>query len=337
MITIRDVAKKAGVGVGTVSRVLNQSILVSEETRTRVMQVIEELDFRPNPAARKLSSGKSLSIAVVVPFFTRPGFSIRLNGVVSVLSSSPYDLIIYNVDSLALRKNFFLNLPRKDVVDGILFLSLPPFDDEAEILAKMEQPIVLVDSEHPLLDHFHQVRVDDVQGGYIAGKHLLDLGHRRIAFLSDYMETPFNFQSAARRYQGFCKALSEYGVDHKKLTILEGEHDRLEAREMAKVLLSAANPPTAIFATSDTQAVGVLEAARQLSINVPKELSVIGFDDIDLADIMGLTTIRQMLFKSGSRGIELLLDILDHKPFQPIHETLKIELIQRGSTSECHK
>ena len=333
MVTIRDVAKKAGVGVGTVSRVLNQSPLVREETRLQVLKVIEELDFRPNAAARRLSSGKSLSIGVVVPFFTRPGFSTRLNGVVNVLSSSPYDLMIYNVDSLALRKNFFYSLPGRDSVDGIIFLSLPPFDHEAEILTKLDVPLVLVDSENEKLEQFHQVIVDDVQGGYIAGKHLLELGHRRIAFLSDFLETPFNFQSAKKRYQGFCKALKEFDMEPEDAILLEGEHGRVEARGMAKELLSLAEPPTAIFATSDTQAIGVLEAAKELNKKVPDDLSVIGFDDIEIADIMGLTTIRQMLFDSGKRGIELLMDILDNQPYEPIHEVLAIELIQRESTA----
>ena len=333
MPTIRDVAKKAGVGLGTVSRVLNDSPLVSDATRQHVLNVIEELDYSPNPVARRLSSGKALTIAVTVPFFTRPAFSERLNGVMSGLSQTPYDLLVYNVDTPELRSNFFDNLPRREQVDGALLLSLPPFDEEAERLAEAEIPIVLIDSEHPELKNLNQVNVDDIAGGELATRYLIELGHRRIGFIGDTVDNPFNFRSSRDRYRGYRNALEAAEIPYRAMHYAEGEHGRRQAQEMALRILSLPERPTAIFAASDIQAVGVLEAARELGLDVAKDLSIIGYDDIELADIMQLTTVRQMLFESGKRGVELLLRTLEQPDVEPAHEYLDVELIIRETTA----
>jgi DNA-binding LacI/PurR family transcriptional regulator len=333
MPTIRDVAREAGVGLGTVSRVLNDSPLVSDTTRQHVLNVIEQLDYSPNPVARRLSLGKTLTIAVIVPFFTRPAFSERLNGVASVLSQSHYDLLIYNVDTLELRSSCFHNLPPRELVDGALLLSLPPSDEEAALLERSGIPIVLIDSEHPALEEMHQISIDDVAGGEIATQHLIDLGHRRIGFIGDIVDNPFNFRSSRDRYLGYQNALEAANILCKTEYYGEGEHGRRQAREMALAMLSQPERPTAIFAASDTQAVGVLEAARELGLDVPEDLSVIGYDDIELADIMQLTTVRQMLFESGKRGVELLLQTLEQPGIDPAHDSLDVELVIRQSTA----
>ncbi|MGC9397557.1 MAG: LacI family DNA-binding transcriptional regulator [Anaerolineae bacterium] len=333
MPTIRDVAREAGVGLGTVSRVLNDSPLVSETTRQHVLEIIEKLDYKPNPVARRLSLGKTLTVAVIVPFFTRPAFSERLNGVVSLLSQSPYDLLIYNVDTPELRRRCFENLPPRELVDGALLLSLPPFDEEAQRLTEVEFPIVLIDSEHPALEMFHQVNVDDVAGGELATRHLVELGHRRIGFIGDIIDNPFNFRSSRDRYRGYRNVLEAAGLPFQVAYYAEGEHGRHQARELAREMLAQPERPTAIFAASDTQAVGVLEAARDLGLAVPEDLSVIGYDDIELADIMQLTTVRQMLFESGRRGVELLLHTLKQPDIKPVHEYLDVELVIRNSTA----
>ena len=336
MVTIRDVAKEAGVGLGTVSRVLNDSPLVSDATRQHVLAVIEELNYRPNIIARRLSSGKTLTLAVVVPFFTRPAFSERLNGVVSVLSRSPYDLLIYNIDTPELRHNFFHHLPPQENVDGTLLISLPPSDEEAALLAESDRPVVLIDSEHPRLDKFHQIRVDDVKGGEIATQHLIDLGHRKIGFIGDPSDTPFHFTSSRDRHRGYENALRAVGLPVRPDYYATGEHGRRAARELAEQMLSLPDRPTAIFAASDTQAVGVLEAARKHDLRVPDQLSVVGYDDIELADIMQLTTVRQMLFESGEYGVELLLETLREPQMDVVHQTLPAELVSRTSTAPPH-
>ena len=178
-VTIRDVARIAGVGLGTVSRVINVSPMVSEATRKRVLEVITELDFVPNPTARRLSLGKTLTIAVIVPFFTRPAHLERLRGVQESLAESEYDLIIYNVDTVQRRDTCIQEVPRRERADGVLVIALSPRDEDLLALEKADVPIVLIDANHPSLTHLNRVIVDDVQGGFDATRYLIDLGHRQ--------------------------------------------------------------------------------------------------------------------------------------------------------------
>lgn len=331
--TIRDVAQKAGVGLATVSRVLNNSPLVSELTRQRVLDTIAELNYSPNPTARRLSLGKTLTIAVIAPFFTRPAFVERLRGVEKVLAESAYDLILYNVENFEKRDLYFRNVPRPERADGVLIISLPPRDQDVQFLAASAVPIVLIDANHPSLTSLSRVIIDDLAGGYAATQHLVELGHRRIGYISDPFETPFNFTASYDRYQGYCQALSAAGIPVRPDYRADGEHSRAEARHLAARMLALPERPTAIFAASDTQAMGVLEAARDGNLHVPDDLSVVGYDDIEIAEYLRLTTVRQLLYESGKRGVELLLEVLDRQPPQPMCEVLPIELIVRGTTA----
>lgn len=335
-ITIRDVAQKAGVGLGTVSRVINNSPLVSNGTRQRVLEAIAELDFMPNPSARRLSLGKALTIAVVVPFFTRPSYVERLRGVENALSESEYDLIIFNVETPERRDACFRDVPRRERTDGVLILSLSPLDRDVGYLLKADVPVVLVDAHHLSLKTFNRVVADDAQGGRMATQHLIDLGHRRIGFISDLIEEPFNFTSSRNRLQGYREALQAAGIPFRHEYHSQGEHGRYEARRLAAGMLALPERPTAIFTTSDTQAMGVLEAARDARLRVPEDLSIIGYDDIEVAEYLGLTTIRQLLFESGARGVKLLLDALEDPGADPVCEVLPTELIVRNTTAPPH-
>jgi len=329
--TIRDVAKLAGVGVGTVSRVLNNSPLVSEATRKKVLEAMEALDYVPNPFARRLPLGKSLTLAVIVPFFTRPSFVERLRGVEAAIAETEYDLIVYNVETVAKRDLYFRQVPRPERIDGLLIISLSPSDRDVERFKSLGVPTVLVDAKHPALP---RVVIDDVMGGYMATRHLIELGHRRIAFLGDNYPNPFNFTSSYDRYTGYRKALEEAGIPFRPEYYITGEHGRDEAREMAHELLNLPEPPSAIVAASDTQALGVLEAAQEKGISVPDDLSVIGYDDIEIAEYLHLTTIRQPLFDSGWRGVQLLFKVMEEsQEAEPVCDSLPIELVVRGTTA----
>ncbi|MEW5872381.1 MAG: LacI family DNA-binding transcriptional regulator [Chloroflexota bacterium] len=331
--TIRDVAKRAGVGLGTVSRVLNDSPLVSQTTRQRVLAVIAELNFVPNPTARRLSLGKTLTVAVIVPFFTRPAFIERLRGIEHALMESQYDLNIYNVETVKRRDQCIHDVPRRERVDGVLIISLPPRDEDVDWLMRADVPIVLVDANHPSLTSFNRVVIDDVHGGLLATQHLIDLGHRRIGYISDWLESPFNFTSSRDRFRGYLQALGAAGISARADYHGQGEHGRYEARSLAENMLALPERPTAIFAASDTQAMGVLEAAREAGLKVPEEISVIGYDDIEVAEYLGLTTIRQLMYESGQRGVELLLDVLEEPNEEPVCEVLPTELIVRNTTA----
>ena len=165
--TIRDVAKRAGVGLGTVSRVINDSPQVSEATRERVQTAIAALNFVPNPTARRLSLGKTLTIAVIVPWFTRPAEVERLRGVENTLAESDYDLVLYNVETPEKRDAYFRDVTRSERADGVLIISLSPRDDDVERLARSTVPIVLVDANHPSLKSLNRVITDDQPAYFI--------------------------------------------------------------------------------------------------------------------------------------------------------------------------
>jgi DNA-binding LacI/PurR family transcriptional regulator len=328
--TIKDVAKQAGVGVGTVSRVLNGSNAVSEPTKHKVLSAIEALDYMPNASARRLSLGKTMAVAVIAPFFTRPSVVERLRGIEQTLVADGYDLVLYNVETVHRRDECFVNVPRRERVDGLLIISLKPTNEDARRLSHANLPIVLVDIVHP---DFDRIIIDDVNGGYKATRHLINLGHRKIAHISDYIENPFNFQQIRDRYQGYRQALAEANITFRSDYHQQGEHSLLEAQRLAYHLLSSNDPPTAIFTYSDTQAIGVLEAAQELGLRIPDELSVIGYDDIEIASHLQLTTIRQSLYESGVRGSQMLLAALSSDQQSPQEVVLPTELVIRNTTA----
>ncbi len=332
--TIRDVAKRAGVGVATVSRVLNDSTAVSPITRQKVQTAIEELNYSPSPIARRLSLGRTMTIGVIAPFFIRPSYVERLRGVEAALADSEYDFIIYNVETVARRNDCFRDVPRQERVDGLLIMTLPPDDEEVENFIQAGMPTVLIDGMHPRLSH---VMIDDVAGGRQATQHLIDLGHRNIGYISDLLqESPFGFRPVADRYAGYRQALANAGIEFRPEYHRQGELTRREARRLAHELLTLPNPPTAIFAYSDTQAFGVLRAAQDLGLKVPEQLSVIGYDDIEIAEFLHLTTIRQHLYESGVQGAELLLSEIINPLSRPQEIILPTTLVIRDTTAPPH-
>lgn len=331
MVTITDVAAHAGVGAGTVSRVLNNSPRVRPDTRERVLAAIKVLDYRPNPAARALSRGRLQTVGVVVPCFTHASAVERLRGVVAGLGDSRYDLVLFNIESPEQRDEHFSALTGGHRADGLIVMSLPPPPAHLARLRADDVPIVLVDAAAAGVP---SVVTDDVEGGRIATRHLLALGHRDIAFVGDDPDNAFGFTSSADRERGFAETLADAGVRLRRSYVRHCPHDRSAARRAAERLLALADPPTAVFAASDTQATGVLEAAREHGVDVPRDLSIVGFDDIEISAYAGLTTVRQPLFESGRLGARLLLDALEtaRRP-DPEELELELELVERSTTA----
>jgi DNA-binding LacI/PurR family transcriptional regulator len=330
--TIRDVARAAGVSPGTVSRVLNNSPLVTPATREHVLNIVAEMDYRPNLIAQRLSLGKTLRISTIVPFFNRPAEIERLRGVVSALSQSQYDLIIHNVENNQQRDEYYRQIPRRQRVDGVVVISLPPGEEIAAHLSESDVPIVFIDVHHDNVRMFDRVLNDDVQGGYLATRHLIELGHRKIGFIGDLPDDPFGFTSSQDRYQGYCQALQETHIPLDARYVGRAEHGRNTAQTLSQTILQLPDRPTAIFAASDTQAMGVITAARQLGLSVPEEVSIIGFDDIEIAEYLGLTTIGQQLFESGQVGVNLLLERMVDPERAPVKQEIENHLIHRTTT-----
>jgi DNA-binding LacI/PurR family transcriptional regulator len=292
---------------------------------------MEELDYVPNLTARRLSLGRTLTIGIALPFLTLPSFTERLRGVQFALADSEYDLALFSAEVPQKIESCLNNLLGQSRVDGAIIVSIQLNGDQIERLQQRKIPVVLIDAQHP---NMNMVYIDDVAGGRMATQHLIDLGHRRIGFLSDYLENPFDFVSMRHRYKGYRQALEEADIEFNPNYQQEGALGGREAYQKAVHLLTLPERPTAIFAASDTHAIGVLKAAQDLSIKIPEELSVIGYDDIRDAEYLNLTTIRQHLFEIGVEGANMLLNTLKAPNGLPRKLQLPTQLVVRGTTAK---
>lgn len=328
-VTISQVAAAAGVSTPTVSRVLNDTASVTPETKAKVEAAIAELNYRPSALARALSYGRTMSIGAVVPFVTHPSAVERMRGVIDGLRTSPYPLTLYDVEHPSHRAEHLDAIASTPPAGAII--AMQPTEDELHILHGSDTPIVFVDASVP---GFSSVSVDHRCGGRIATEHLLDLGHERIAFLGDNEDNPFGFMSSALRHQGFNDAMAAAGLPIDETLVLTSAHGRDEARSLAAGALESAQPPTAFVAASDTQAFGAIDAARGLGLDVPGDVSVIGFDDIPASAHLSLTTVRQPLEESGRLAAEILMQAIGSPGHPEVHELLPLELVIRDTTRD---
>jgi LacI family transcriptional regulator len=309
---------------------MNGSPHVRDSTRQRVLEVIERLGYRPSRLASGLALGTTRAVAILVPFLTRPSVAARLNGLLGVLESEGYDCIVCNVESPEKRDRSIHGFADPHRVDGIIVVSIPLRRQQVHSVLATGVGLVLVDSDCPGVP---RVVVDDVAGGHLATSHLLELGHRRIGFLGDVTVRSMGFRSIPRRLAGYRAALNEAGVAYDQGVVCRSQHSVEAATVTAKKLVGGRDPPTAIFAATDTLATGVLQAADELGVAVPSELSVIGFDDIDVAALVKLSTVRQPLQRSGEEGATRLVKLLRGMPVPALRTVLPLELMLRSSTS----
>jgi DNA-binding LacI/PurR family transcriptional regulator len=273
--------------------------------------------------------GKTHMIAVVMPFFTLASQFERLRGVMSVIADSDYDISLFAVETVPQRNKVFQTVPHRGRIDGLLIFSLNPTKNDFRRIRQGNIPTVLVEASHPDFPH---IFLDDVTAAQIAVEHLIDLGHRKIGYISDYLDDPFGTFLSYDRYLGYKQALEAADLPILPDYHRQGWHSRDNGRRMALDLLNLPDPPTAIFCFSDELALGVLEAARELNLSVPGDLSIVGYDDVELARFAQLTTVRQHLFESGVQGIELLLDTVESPDASPTHLQFPTELVVRQTT-----
>lgn len=326
--TVYEVAKRAGVSIATVSRVLNSPEKVNPITRERVIAAIDSLGFVPKAEAAARARKGSGRIGVLAPFFTFPSFVQRLRGVADALANSPYELAIYNVDSSSRLVGYLASLPLTRRLDGLIVMALPFSDADTERLITNGLHTVTVEF---LLEQFSSIRIDDRAGGRIVARYFLEKGHRRCAFVGDAEVPEYALHTSDWRLEGYRSTLQEAGIDLPARYVALAAQSLANACASAHQLLSLPEPPTAIFAASDTQAMGVLKAARERGLVVPRDLAVIGFDDLDIADYIGLTTVRQHLDESGRIAVNLLLERLAD-PTRPVQRIrLPLTLIRRDT------
>ena len=322
--TIYDVAQAAGVSIATVSRVINASDPVNPVTRKNVLGAIDRLGFIPRPDARTCHS--VARIGVVAPFFTAPSFVQRLRGISAALDPASSELMIYTVSSQLQLEHYMSSLPLVGNLDGLIVISLRVSDEVAERLLKQHLSTVLIECPQPRLS---AVVIDDRDGGFQVGEYLARRGHRRMAYLGISQKPDYSIYPERERLEGFRQALQQVGLELRPEDNREAPFTVDDNYRVALEMLAEAERPSAVFAASDLQAVGVIKAARQLGLHIPGDLAVVGFDDLDLAGYLGMTTISQQLDESGRTAVELLQDELSN-PGRSIRQIkLPLRLIER--------
>lgn len=321
--TVYDVAEKAGVSVATVSRVLNNPEVVREETRLKVLEAIDDLGFVPHADASARARKQLGRIGVITPFFTYPSFIQRMRGIAAVLADTPYEMVIYPVESLDRLDGYLASLTITRRVDGIILISLPLTESAALRLREHKIPTVLIETCY---DDISAVQINDFTGGSIAAEYLLRKGHRHFAFFGSGNLPDYAIHPEDARLDGYRRTLEANGGSLPDEAVKFPSLSHLEVRREFSQLLALPDPPTAIFASTDDLAIRILRAAREAGIQVPGEIAVMGFDDIDISEQVGLTTISQSLDESGRMAAELLLAQLGNagRPIQRLEIGLNV-------------
>jgi DNA-binding LacI/PurR family transcriptional regulator len=331
MATIKDVAQTANVSTATVSHVLNGTRYVSEELRERVLKAVNDLDYQPSQIAASLRTKRTQSIFLIIPDIANPFFPPLVRGAQDAFDRKQFAVIVGNTDRRYDRELEFLNLALRTQADGIIINPTQiGYDDLREVIERGVR-LVLIGThiDHPDLDI---VRVDNRAGAYDAVRHLIDLGHLRIAMVCG----PLHTSSAWQRYEGYQRAMEEAGLPIQPGWVVEETFDQDGGYRGTQKLLTHREHPTAIFATADLMALGVMQALRDAGLSVPHDMSVVGFDDIPAATLTtpALTTINQPKYEMGKRAAELLLArITGRKLTRSRHGLMEYGLIVRGSTA----
>jgi LacI family transcriptional regulator len=330
-VTIYDLARKAGVGIGTVSRCLNNHPSVSPETRARVLNVAKRLSYQPHAYAQRLASKKTNTISTIIPFFTNYFFIEVLQGVQDKAAELGFDLILYGVNNPAQAEHYLRRSLHRGHVDGVMFFSMKFPESFVAKFQQMNLPVVLVDTHH---ENFDSLRVKNKEGAMRATHHLISLGHQNIAMINATLQN----EPARKRLDGYRAALEQAAISFKANNVFAATIDKQDGfnreagyrsmKELMKVS-SLRNPVTAVFVSSDVQAIGSLEAARELGVRVPEDIAIVSFDDIELARHAQLSTMRQPMHEMGSIALEKLYGRMKNPSASPTLTSFLPELVIR--------
>jgi len=329
-VTIEDVAREAGVSVATVSRALRGLPNVSPRTRDRVETVAFRLRYRPDPAAARLATGRSRTIGLGVPIPGSWYFAQVMAGAEAVLAEHGYDLLLYAVDDVAARGRFLAEagIPRSRM-DGVILVELPLDDDELARLAATTPNVVIVGGRS---GSFDSVAIDNCDAARVATRHLVGLGHVRIGLIGCSPEGATCFTVPQHRREGWLAALAEADISALPEWEQAGDFSVVGGTEAMARLLTLAEAPTAVLAMSDEMAMGALRAVRDAGMRCPDDVSVMGIDDHELSEVIGLTTIRQPVVDHGAIAARMLVERLDD-PGRPRQQHLApTELVVRATT-----
>jgi len=335
--TINDVAKRAGVSAATVSRVVNDSGQTAEATRERVLTAIEELEYRPNRTAKSLAQGANQTIAVAVPTFTTPFHNELLKGVRFRLERLDIDLLLCDLEWEDPETSLLTFLER-GAMDGLLAAGLSVDSEVGEEVRTMGRPAVMMGTRWNDLDSFYW---DETAGARVATEHLLDQGHTRIGMITTHYESPIR-DARIRGYEG---ALRDAGIEPKDAWVATGQTEKHagfseeSGYEAMETLLEAGSDVTAVFASSDVQAIGAWQALRHAGLDVPGDVALVGYDDIKVSRFIGLSTISQKMHDIGEAAADLLLRRLDGTADDaaPVSRLVTPELQVRRSSGQSEE
>lgn len=306
MANIRDVARRAKVSIGTVSNVLSGVSTVGPELRERVHAAMRELDFQPNLVARSLKANRTHTLGMVISDITNPFFPQLVRGAEEAALQQGYLLITFNTDDKVERERRFMTILKSRRVDGVLLVVAPGDGDFGHIRSMVEAriPVVCLDRVPPSIQ-LDSVRVDNVKGAKLAVRHLLQLGHRRIAIITGTLA----LQNAKGRLKGYRAALEEAGIEPDPHLVLQGDFREETGYLLGKELLLRSKRPTAVFASNSLMALGVLHAMNEIGMSCPTDLAIVSFDDLPIAAPLRpqLTAVAQPGFEIGYKGAELLI------------------------------
>ena len=331
MATIREVAESAGVSYATVSHVINNTRLVSQQTRERVVAAMNTLNYRPNALARSLRQGKTNTLGLVLPDSANPFFAEISRSIEDEAFKKGYSVFLCNTELDTQRELFYVDVLSKKQVDGIIFVAAGDQADSLDFLVRRNMPGVMIDRDIPNVE-VDAVLTDHQLGGFLATRHLLELGHKHIACIAG----PSSITPSAERITGYRNALQQAGLAYNESLIVRGDYHAQSGMEITHFILKMDPRPTAIFALNDLMALGALRAAAEAGCSVPKELAIVGYDDIEIAHFTNppLTTIAQPKKEIGAQAVNLLVDRISQKSRPPSRLVLAPELIIRRSTKE---
>ncbi|RAK11874.1 LacI family transcriptional regulator [Halanaerobium saccharolyticum] len=323
-VNIYDVAEKAGVGIGTVSRVLNNSSKVKDETRDKVLKVMKELNYRPNKVAQNLASQKANAVGVIVPTFIDHFFVEVLKGIQDALEEEKIDLVLYKIDKDQQMMDKILDIVHSKKVDGIAAVTMDICEHDYQTLLKEDIPVVLADEDSP---DFHSIHLDDVKGAEMAVEYLIEQGHQNISFVNGIKES----QHGINRLKGVKNILAKNNLSLNPDLLKFGDFHTEDGYQSMQEILELPEPkwPSAVFAASDNQAIGVLQAMEEKFLTAPDDIAVVGYDNIELAKYLKLTTIWQPMYQLGHLSIEVLLKAINGELNEIYQKELELKLIKR--------
>lgn len=330
MSGIKEVAKQANVSIATVSRVLSKPETVADETIKKVLEVIKNLNYQPNAAARQLRMAETTTILVVVPDITNTFFSNVLRGIEFVAHENGYQVLLGDANNNAEREKGYLNTLRQKKAAGMILLTAGIEANIVEEIAS-EYPVVLA-CEYLEGINVPTVSIDNVSGARKATEYLINLGHKKIGFISG----PMNSVLGRDRLKGFYQAMAQYDLKVEPDLVQEGNFSYESGQNIMNKLLAYSQMPTAVFAANDEMAFGAVNAIEKKGLTVPKDISVIGFDDIQFSSIFkpALSTISQPTFKIGTKAMELLIGLMTNQKMAKTQYILENKLILRDSCDE---